>query len=47
MSIVNEIPFGTHQLEVAIELREAMLINGVLTNSEVCYGLSEQEINDL
>ena len=47
MSIVNEIPFGSHQLEVAIELREAMLINGVLTNSEVCYGLTEQEIKDL
>ena len=28
-------------------LREAFFINGVLTNLEVCYGLTDKEINDL
>ena len=47
ISIVNEIPFGPHQLEVAIQLRESMLINGILTNIEVSHGLSENEIKEL
>ena len=46
-SIVNEIPFGNHQFEVAIKLREAMLINGMLTNTEVTHGLTDKIIEDL
>ena len=34
-SIIDEIPFGKHQIEVAIKLREALLVNGVLYNSVV------------
>ena len=49
LSIIKEIPFGPFQIEVALKLREAMLINGSLTNSnsEVVYGLSNPEISDL
>ena len=38
ISIVNEISFGS--------LREAMLVHvkGIITNSEVYYGLAEDEI---
>ena len=36
LSIVNEIPFGKFQLVVGLQLREFMLINGTLYNSEVC-----------
>ena len=46
LSIIKEIPFGTHQFEVALKLRESMLINGIFTNIEVCYGLTEKEIKD-
>ena len=35
------------QLEVALRLREAMFLNGILTNSEVMYGLEKDEINSL
>ena len=47
MSIINEIPFGKHKLEVGLKLRESMLINGILTNIEVCYGMSDSEVKDL
>ena len=29
-SIITEIPFGKHKMEVTMKLREAMLINGIL-----------------
>ena len=40
LSMIKEIPFGRFQIEVALKLRESMLINGMLVNSEVAYGLS-------
>ena len=47
LSIIREIPFGKYQLEVALRLREAMFLNGILTNIEVMYGLTKDEVNDL
>ena len=44
MSIVNDIPFGEHQTEVALRLREAMLINGMLFNSESWHGVTKANI---
>ena len=40
LSIINEIPLGKHWIEVALQLREAMLINGVLFNSEAWHGVT-------
>ena len=34
MSIINETPLGKHKTEVAIKVFEAMLINGMLFNSD-------------
>ena len=39
LSILSEIPLGKHKIEVALKLREAMLINGVLYNSEAWHGV--------
>ena len=41
VSIVEEIPFGKHEIEVAMKLREAMLINGLLYNSEAWHGVTK------
>ena len=30
MAILNEIPLGSHKMDVAMKLRKAMLINGIL-----------------
>ena len=40
LSIINEIPLGKHKTEVAIKLREAMLLNGILFNSEAWHGVT-------
>ena len=40
MDILKSVSFGVHYFEIAARLREAMLVNGLLTNSEVWYGLS-------
>ena len=37
---------GEHYMEIALLLRESMLVNGILTNSEIWYGLTNSEINE-
>ena len=44
VSIINEIPFGKHKVEVALKLREAMLVNGILFNSEAWHGVTSAQI---
>ena len=39
--------YGPFYFEVGLILREAMLINGILTNAEAWYGLSTNEIEQL
>ena len=46
-SIINEIPFGKHRVEVGLRLREAMLLNGMLFNSEVWHGVTNAQIASL
>jgi hypothetical protein len=47
MDILKSVSFGVHYFEIAATLREAMLVNGLLTNSEVWYGLTGTEVNKL
>ena len=44
LSIISEIPLGKHKIEVALTLREAMLINGILYNSEAWHGVTNAQI---
>ena len=37
LSIISEIPIGKYKVEVALKLREAMLLNGMLFNSEAWH----------
>ena len=41
---MNEIPLGEHNVDVAIKLREAMLINGIIFNSEAWHGVTNVQI---
>ena len=45
--MLDEVSFGEHYFEIGLMLREAMLINGLLFNSEIWYNLSKNNINDL
>ena len=47
LSIINEIPLGKHRVDVALRLREAMLINGILFNSEAWHGVTLAHIAKL
>ena len=46
MDVLNAVSFGSKYFEIAVILREARLINGMLTNVEVWYGLQKNEINE-
>ena len=47
IAIMNEIPLGQFRMEIGLKLREAMLINSMLFNSEAWHGISENEIRIL
>ena len=47
LSIINDIPFGKHRVEVGLKLREAMLINGMLFNSEAWHGVTNAQVATL
>ena len=47
LSILREVPLGKHELAAGLQLREAMFINGILTNSEVWYAIKNEEIQRL
>ena len=44
MDILKSVSFGAHYFEIATTLRESIMINGMLTNCEVWYGLTESEV---
>ena len=47
MDMLNTVTYGEKYFETAATLREAELINGMLTNAEVWYGVSKTELNEL
>ena len=46
-AILNEIPLGRYKLEIGLKLRQAMLINGMLYNSEAWHSITNQDIKVL
>ena len=44
LSILDEIPLGLHRIDVAMKLREVMLLNGILYNSEAWHGMTMKNI---
>ena len=47
ISLLKEISFGQHYFEMAVLFRQSMLINSILCNSEVLYGLNKTHIEKL
>ena len=47
MNILETISFGSKYFEIATTLRQAELINGIVTNSEVWYGTTRAQIEEL
>ena len=44
LAILSEIPLGNHKIEIGLILRQAMLLNGILYNSEAWQSIPEEEI---
>ena len=47
LSIIDEIPLGKHTTTVALKLREVMLLNGIMFNSEAWHGVTKKHIKSL
>ena len=45
-SILENLSFGCHFFTMAVLRRESMLINGKLTNAEIWYNLTKNEIEE-
>ena len=44
MAIINEIPLAHWKIQAGLSLRQAMLINGILFNSEAWHGVDKKDI---
>ena len=47
LDILKSTSFGAHYFEIAATLRESIFVNGILTNCEVWYGLTDHEVSQL
>ena len=47
MCILEEIFFGKYYFEVAVVLRNSLLLSSILVNSEAWYNLKKEEIEKL
>ena len=47
LAILDEIPLGRYKMEIGLKLRQAMLLNGMLYNSEAWHAVSEKEVKIL
>ena len=47
LAILEEIPLGKHKMEIGLQLRQAMLLNGMLFNSEAWHSISDVEMKML
>ena len=47
MNVLNDVSLGVHYFEIAVALREAIFINGIMTNVETLYGLTKENIEIL
>ena len=47
MNVLETVSFGNYFFEIALTLRESMIINGILTNAEILYKLNSQKLKNL
>ena len=47
INILSVINLGEHYIEIAIMLRESLFLNGIITNSEIWYSITKEEMKEL
>ena len=45
-NMLENIVFGPHYFEIAVLLRDSLLINGTMTNAEIWYNISKSEVDE-
>ena len=43
LAILKDIPLGQHMMEIGLQLRQAMLLNGILYNGEAWHDISDDD----
>ena len=46
-NILHSVSFGTHSIDIALVLRNSILLNGILTNSETWHNVSKTDIEEI
>ena len=46
LNLLELVSFGPHHFEIAMLLRDSVLVNGTITNAEIWYNLSENEVKE-
>jgi hypothetical protein len=46
-AIINEVPLGKYRLEIGLQFRQAMLLNGILFNSEAWHSVIAEDFSAL
>ena len=46
-ALLHEVPLGRYRLEMGMHLRQAMLVNGLLFNSEAWHDVIESDVQGL
>ena len=44
-AIIGEVPLGRYKLEIGLQLRQAMFINGLLYNSEAWHSVTKEDVS--
>ena len=47
MTILQTVRFGEKYFHIALSLREAMFLNGILTNADVWYNFNKDDLEEL
>ena len=47
LAIVNDVPLAHWRIEAGLQLRQAMLLNSILFNSEAWHGVSDDDLVQL
>ena len=46
-AIISEVPLGRYKLEIGLQLRQAMFLNGLLYNSEAWHSVTQEDVTAL
>ena len=46
-AIISEVPLGRYNLEIGLQLRQAMFLTGLLCNSEAWHSVTQEDVTEM